>query len=176
MFHKPLLREAAYELWVQKQRDTLHCKCAAFLERHAHKCQSCGQGDFIVFHRFAVTSTQEKGSCSDLDDGDDSHTWKALVLAGKELKRERVYATAGMLCTVLCNLGPLGAQGSVLGVGWEQICWERAQQERTPTVSFPQYVSTLQGSLQACWERESNSYPRIHVGGVPGFLSRHYRY
>uniref|UniRef100_A0A672TKS7 Guanylate cyclase domain-containing protein n=1 Tax=Strigops habroptila TaxID=2489341 RepID=A0A672TKS7_STRHB len=51
---------AAYELWVQKQRVTLHCKCAAFLERHAHKCQRCGQGDFIVFHRFAVASTQDK--------------------------------------------------------------------------------------------------------------------
>lgn len=110
MFHKPLLQEAAYELWVQKQRVTLHFKCAAFLERYAHKCQSCGQGDFIAFHRVAVSSTQEKGSCKDLDDGDDSHTWKALVLAGKHLRKQRACISAGMLRTMLCNLGPLGAQ------------------------------------------------------------------
>ncbi|XP_061320284.1 adenylate cyclase type 10-like [Pezoporus flaviventris] len=99
MFHKPLLREAAYELWVQKQRVTLHSKCAAFLERYAHKCQSCGQGDFIVFHRFAVSSTQDKGSCKDFDDGDDPHSWKALVLAGKQLKKERFYISAGITDT-----------------------------------------------------------------------------
>ncbi|XP_033928991.1 adenylate cyclase type 10-like [Melopsittacus undulatus] len=99
MFHKPLLQEAAYELWVQKQRVTLHFKCAAFLERYAHKCQSCGQGDFIAFHRVAVSSTQEKGSCKDLDDGDDSHTWKALVLAGKHLRKQRACISAGVTDT-----------------------------------------------------------------------------
>ncbi|XP_074994612.1 adenylate cyclase type 10-like [Calonectris borealis] len=61
-FRVPLLREVAYELWPARQRGTLHRKCAAFLEQHAHKCQSCGQGDFVAFHRFAVTSTQDGGS------------------------------------------------------------------------------------------------------------------
>ncbi|KAM9593485.1 adenylate cyclase type 10-like [Morphnus guianensis] len=50
VFCVPLLREAAYELWPERQRVALHRKCAAFLERHAHKCKSCGQGDFVAFH------------------------------------------------------------------------------------------------------------------------------
>ncbi|XP_075377318.1 LOW QUALITY PROTEIN: adenylate cyclase type 10-like [Mycteria americana] len=92
-----LLREAAYELWPKSQRVALHRKCAAFLERYAHKCKSCSQGDFVAFHRFAVPSTQDGGSCQAPADQDDSRSWEALVLAGEELKRDRTHAAEGML-------------------------------------------------------------------------------
>lgn len=121
-FCVPLLREAAYELWPERQRVALHHKCAAFLERHAHKCQSCRQGDFVAFHRFAVTSTQDGGSCQGPADLGDSRSWEALVLAGEQLKRDRTHATEGMLCTMLRSPGPPGAQRGVLGIGWEEIC------------------------------------------------------
>ncbi|KAM6106964.1 adenylate cyclase type 10, partial [Phoenicopterus ruber ruber] len=91
-FCVPLLREAAYELWPDRQRVALHRKCAAFLERHAHKCKSCSQGDFVAFHRFAVTSAQDRGSCEDPADQGDSCSWEALVLAGEQLKRDRTHA------------------------------------------------------------------------------------
>ncbi|KAK4809465.1 hypothetical protein QYF61_014777 [Mycteria americana] len=87
-----LLQEAAYELWPESQRVALHRKCAAFLERYAHKCKSCSQGDFVAFHRFAVPSTQDGGSCQAPADQDDSRSWEALVLAGEELKRDRTHA------------------------------------------------------------------------------------
>ena len=121
-FCVPLLREAAYELWPERQRVALHRKCAAFLERHAHKCQSCRQGDFVAFHRFAITSTQDGGSCQSPVDPGDSRSWEALVLAGEQLKSNRTHATEGMLCTMLRSPGPLGAQRGVLGIGWEEIC------------------------------------------------------
>ena len=121
-FCVPLLREAAYELWPERQRVTLHHKCAAFLEQHAHKCESCCQGDFVAFHRFAVTSTQDGGSCQGPADPGDSRSWEALVLAGEQLKRDRTHATEGMLCTMFRSPGPLGAQRGVLGIGWEEIC------------------------------------------------------
>ncbi|XP_054667428.1 adenylate cyclase type 10-like [Grus americana] len=91
-FCVPLLREAAYELWLERQRVALHRKCAAFLERHAHKCKSCGQGDFVDFHRFAVTGTQDGGSCQGPADQGDSRSWEALVLAGEQMKRDRTHA------------------------------------------------------------------------------------
>ncbi|KAK4809574.1 hypothetical protein QYF61_019996 [Mycteria americana] len=87
-----LLREAAYELWPESQQVALHRKCAAFLERYAHKCKSCSQGDFVAFHHFAVPSTQDRGSCQAPADQDDSRSWGALVLAGEELKRDRTHA------------------------------------------------------------------------------------
>lgn len=118
-FRVPLLREVAYELWPARQRGTLHRKCAAFLEQHAHKCQSCGRGDFVAFHRFAVTSTQDGGSCQSPAQQGDFCSWGALVLAGGQLKRNRIHDTEGMLCTVLRSPGPPGAQGCVLGIGWE---------------------------------------------------------
>ncbi|XP_075594672.1 adenylate cyclase type 10 [Balearica regulorum gibbericeps] len=93
VFCVPLLREAAYELWLERQRVALHRKCAAFLERHAHKCKSCSQGDFVDFHRFAVTDTQDGRSCQGPADQDDSRSWEALVLAGEQMKRDRTHAT-----------------------------------------------------------------------------------
>ena len=118
-FCVPLLWEAAYELWPESQRVALHRKCAAFLERYAHKCKSCSQGDFVAFHRFAVPSTQDEGSCQAPADQDDSRSWEALVLAGEELKRDRTHATEGMPCTMLRSPGPPGGQGCVLGIGWK---------------------------------------------------------
>uniref|UniRef100_A0A8C3RNN5 Guanylate cyclase domain-containing protein n=1 Tax=Chelydra serpentina TaxID=8475 RepID=A0A8C3RNN5_CHESE len=53
-FCAPLLREGAYELWLGDQKMALHLKCATFLEHKAHKCRSCGGGDFISFHRYAL--------------------------------------------------------------------------------------------------------------------------
>ncbi|CAM5170689.1 unnamed protein product [Eretmochelys imbricata] len=53
-FCTPLLREGAYELWLGDQKKALHLKCATFLEHKAHKCRSCGGGDFISFHRYAL--------------------------------------------------------------------------------------------------------------------------
>ena len=121
-FCVPLLREAAYELWLERQRVALHRKCAAFLERHAHKCKSCGQGDFVDFHRFAVTGTEDGGSCQGPADQGDSRSWEALVLAGEQMKRDRTHAIEGMLCTMLCSPGLPGGQGCVWGIGWEQVC------------------------------------------------------
>ncbi|XP_074874611.1 adenylate cyclase type 10-like [Buteo buteo] len=95
VFCVPLLREAAYELWPERQRVALHRKCAAFLERHAHKCESCSRGDFVAFHRFAVTSTQEGGSSQGPAEQGDPHSWEALVLAGEQLKRDRTHTPEG---------------------------------------------------------------------------------
>ena len=117
VFCVPLLREAAYELWPERQRVALHRKCAAFLERHAHKCKSCSQGDFVAFHRFTVTSTQEGGSSQGPAEQGDPHSWEALVLAGEQLKRDRTHTPEGMLCTMLHSLGPPGPQGGCAGDG-----------------------------------------------------------
>ncbi|XP_074936351.1 adenylate cyclase type 10-like [Phalacrocorax aristotelis] len=92
-FRVVLLQEAAYQLWPKRQRVALHRTCAAFLERHAHKCKSCGQGEFVAFHRFAVTSTQDGGRCQGSADQGDSRSWETLVLAGEQLKRDRTHAT-----------------------------------------------------------------------------------
>ncbi|XP_054836317.1 adenylate cyclase type 10-like [Eublepharis macularius] len=53
-FCTPLLKEAAYELWLKSQKRALHLKCASYLESDAHQCKYCGEGDFIAFHRYAV--------------------------------------------------------------------------------------------------------------------------
>ncbi|XP_074464875.1 adenylate cyclase type 10-like [Larus michahellis] len=158
-FCVPLLQKAAYELWPERQRVALHGKCAAFLEQHAHKCRSCGQGEFVAFHHFAVTSSQDGGSCRDPADGGDSCSWEALVLAGEELKQDRTHATGGTLCTVLHSPGPPGAQGCMLGIGWEEVCRGRAQELRTTTADFAQRVGTLARVLEAQWESESSSSP-----------------
>uniref|UniRef100_A0A8C8R8H4 Adenylate cyclase 10 n=1 Tax=Pelusios castaneus TaxID=367368 RepID=A0A8C8R8H4_9SAUR len=51
-FYTPLLQKAAYEVWLKSQKKALHLKCVSYLERQAHKCKRCGEGDFISFHRF----------------------------------------------------------------------------------------------------------------------------
>ncbi|XP_014816193.1 PREDICTED: LOW QUALITY PROTEIN: adenylate cyclase type 10 [Calidris pugnax] len=96
-FCVPLLQEAAYELWPRRQRVALHRKCAAFLQQHAHRCGSCGQGEFVACHRFAVTSSQEGGSCRDPADQGNLRSWEALVLTGEQLRRERIHAAGGTL-------------------------------------------------------------------------------
>ncbi|XP_071886789.1 adenylate cyclase type 10 isoform X1 [Anas platyrhynchos] len=94
-FCAPLLQEAAYELWPKRQRASTQCKCAAFLEKHAHKCQSCQGGDFVAFHRFTVPSPQDGENCQGSADEDDWHSWEALVLAGEQLKKDRTHIPEG---------------------------------------------------------------------------------
>uniref|UniRef100_A0A8C4VNK0 Orc1-like AAA ATPase domain-containing protein n=1 Tax=Gopherus evgoodei TaxID=1825980 RepID=A0A8C4VNK0_9SAUR len=49
-------RATQAELWLGDQKKALHLKCASFLEHKAHKCRSCGGGDFISFHRYALNT------------------------------------------------------------------------------------------------------------------------
>ncbi|KAK4809486.1 hypothetical protein QYF61_014798 [Mycteria americana] len=141
-----LLREAAYELWPESQRVALHRKCAAFLERYAHKCKSCSQGDFVAFHRFAVPSTQDGGSCQAPADQDDSRSWEALVLAGEELKRDRTHAAEGMLCTMLRSPGSPGGQGCVLGIG---VAW-RFLARSEQTTELPSKTDGKHNGARSC--------------------------
>ncbi|KAK4809446.1 hypothetical protein QYF61_009701 [Mycteria americana] len=141
-----LLREAAYELWPKSQRVALHRKCAAFLERYAHKCKSCSQGDFVAFHRFAVPSTQDGGSCQAPADQDDSRSWEALVLAGEELKRDRTHAAEGMLCTMLRSPGSPGGQGCVLGIG---VAW-RFLARSEQTTELPSKTDGKHNGARSC--------------------------
>lgn len=88
-FCNPLLWEATYELWPTRQKVDIHRECAAFLERHAHKCQGCHGGDFVACHRFGISSPQEQGSCQGSADEDNWSSWEALVVAGEHLRRAR---------------------------------------------------------------------------------------
>ncbi|XP_068808647.1 adenylate cyclase type 10-like [Struthio camelus] len=94
-FCAPLLREAAYELWPKGQRVAMHRKCAAFLERQAHKCQCCGGGDFVAFHRLALGSAREAESWDDRASERCSSSWEASLLRKEELKRDELRATPG---------------------------------------------------------------------------------
>ncbi|XP_040511828.1 adenylate cyclase type 10-like [Gallus gallus] len=94
-FCAPLLWEATYELWPTRERVNIHRQCAAFLEKHAHKCQRCHGGDFVAFHRFGVSSPQKQGSCQGSADEDDCCSWEALVVAGEHLRRARTHPAEG---------------------------------------------------------------------------------
>lgn len=94
-FCAPLLWEATYELWPTRERVNIHRQCAAFLEKHAHKCQRCHGGDFVAFHRFGVSSPQKQGSCQGSADEDDWCSWEALVVAGEHLRRARTHPAEG---------------------------------------------------------------------------------
>ncbi|TFK03737.1 caveolin-3 [Platysternon megacephalum] len=84
-FCTPLLREGAYELWLGDQKKALHLKCATFLEHKAHKCRSCGGGDFISFHHYAL-DTQMSNVDSLLGQGSKTKG-TALVLSEETGKR-----------------------------------------------------------------------------------------
>ncbi|KAM9149001.1 adenylate cyclase type 10-like [Pangshura tecta] len=84
-FCTPLLREGAYELWLADQKKALHHKCATFLEHKAHKCRSCGGGDFISFHRYTL-DTQMSNVDSLLGQGSKTKGM-ALVLPEETRKR-----------------------------------------------------------------------------------------
>ncbi|XP_062457173.1 adenylate cyclase type 10-like [Rhea pennata] len=92
-FCAPLLQEAAYELWPKGQRVALHHKCAAFLERHAHKCQCCGGGDFVAFHRLALGSTQEAESCEEHGSDCSWRSWEASLATSEEMKSDELPAS-----------------------------------------------------------------------------------
>lgn len=53
-FCRPIMQKTAYELWLKDQKKVLHLKCARFLEESAHRCNHCGNGDFIPYHHFIV--------------------------------------------------------------------------------------------------------------------------
>ncbi|XP_062457255.1 adenylate cyclase type 10-like [Rhea pennata] len=92
-FCAPLLQEAAYELWPKGQRVALHHKCAAFLERHAHKCQCCGGGDFVAFHRLVLGSTQEAESCEEHGSNCSWRNWEASLATSEEMKSDELPAS-----------------------------------------------------------------------------------
>ncbi|XP_062457243.1 adenylate cyclase type 10-like [Rhea pennata] len=92
-FCAPLLQEAAYELWPKGQRVALHHKCAAFLERHAHKCQCCRGGDFVAFHRLALGSTQEAESGEEHGSDCSWRNWEASLATSKEMKSDELPAS-----------------------------------------------------------------------------------
>ncbi|XP_062457159.1 adenylate cyclase type 10-like [Rhea pennata] len=92
-FCAPLLQEAAYELWPKGQRVALHHKCAAFLERHAHKCQCCGGGDFVAFHRLALGSTQEAESGEEHGSDCSWRNWEASLATSEEMKSDELPAS-----------------------------------------------------------------------------------
>ncbi|KAM6292692.1 LOW QUALITY PROTEIN: adenylate cyclase type 10-like [Porphyrio hochstetteri] len=110
----PSLWVAAYNLWPKRQRVASQCECAAFLEQHAHPCESCGQGDFVAFHHFAVSSSQDGGSCEGLADQGNSCSWVALLLA-EQMKRDRTRTMECMLCTVCHSVDPPGGNGGAAG-------------------------------------------------------------
>uniref|UniRef100_A0A8C5V2H6 Adenylate cyclase type 10 n=1 Tax=Microcebus murinus TaxID=30608 RepID=A0A8C5V2H6_MICMU len=53
-FCRPMMQKTASELWLKDQKKAMHLKCARFLEDNAHKCDYCGNGDFIPYHHFIV--------------------------------------------------------------------------------------------------------------------------
>lgn len=46
-FSNTLIREAAYDLWLEDQRHALHERAAMFLETQIHLCKSCGGTSFV---------------------------------------------------------------------------------------------------------------------------------
>ena len=46
-FSNTLIREAAYDLWLEDQRHALHERAAMFLETQMHLCKSCGGTSFV---------------------------------------------------------------------------------------------------------------------------------
>ncbi|KAH1172121.1 hypothetical protein KIL84_007739 [Mauremys mutica] len=84
-FCTPLLREGAYELWLGDQKKALNHKCATFLVHKAHKCRSCGGGDFVSLHRYAL-DTQMSNVDSLLGQGSKTKG-TALVLPEETTKR-----------------------------------------------------------------------------------------
>ncbi|XP_015214518.2 adenylate cyclase type 10 [Lepisosteus oculatus] len=56
-FSTTLVKETAYELWLKDQKKEIHCKCAGYLLKQAHRCNSCGGDEFIFGHKAAIGST-----------------------------------------------------------------------------------------------------------------------
>ncbi|XP_062408009.1 adenylate cyclase type 10-like [Sardina pilchardus] len=53
-FRTALVKETAYDLWLQEQRRDFHAKCAAYLIKRAHRCAHCPVDEFIHGHKAAV--------------------------------------------------------------------------------------------------------------------------
>jgi len=96
-FCAPLLWELTYELWHLGQKVKIHCESTPLLERHAHKYQRCHGGDFVAFHCFSISSSQEQRSCQGSADENDWCSWEALLLAGEHLRMVRTHAAERFL-------------------------------------------------------------------------------
>ncbi|KAI4900581.1 hypothetical protein NFI96_017263, partial [Prochilodus magdalenae] len=53
-FCTPLVKEAAYELWLKEQKKEIHSKCANYLQQQVCYCQECGREEFICGHKAAL--------------------------------------------------------------------------------------------------------------------------
>ncbi|XP_070579239.1 adenylate cyclase type 10-like [Ptychodera flava] len=66
-FKTSLMQEVAYTLFLSDQRRKLHEQAALFLESQAHKCKSCGGGEFI--HHYQSVSHSLTGDGNELQKG-----------------------------------------------------------------------------------------------------------
>ncbi|XP_041919969.1 adenylate cyclase type 10-like isoform X3 [Alosa sapidissima] len=53
-FRTALVKETAYDLWLQEQRRDFHGECAAYLLKRAHRCVHCPTDEFVFGHKAAV--------------------------------------------------------------------------------------------------------------------------
>ena len=51
-FTDTMIRETAYDLWLEDQRHALHERAAIFLENQTHLCKSCGGSSFVPGKKF----------------------------------------------------------------------------------------------------------------------------
>ncbi|XP_063957938.1 adenylate cyclase type 10-like [Lytechinus pictus] len=76
-FVSALLQETLYEMLLLDQRKKLHRLSALFLESFAHRCDSCGGGEFLAGHQETEEETeQEEG------EGDDNKSGKESSING----------------------------------------------------------------------------------------------
>ncbi|XP_064372472.1 adenylate cyclase type 10-like [Dromaius novaehollandiae] len=139
-FCAPLLREAAYELWPKAQRVAMHHKCAAFLQRQVHKCQCCGGGDFVAFHRCAISGIQEGQSCDDFPSKCYLPSWEAS-LGQHETERDEQPTTSE-------TAKALQEGKSVLVVTSRATQRFLAKTEQIPTVASE--TKGMRGAVRSC--------------------------
>nr|XP_056700692.1 adenylate cyclase type 10-like [Euleptes europaea] len=105
-FCTPLLKETAYELWLNSQKRALHLKCASHLEGDAHQCKYCGEGDFIAFHRYAVDGMLWKIESEDLRN---------------EVEDNVSDAASEIVSTTLRTVGSEEYEAPIIGFGSDEI-------------------------------------------------------
>ncbi|KAL2096533.1 hypothetical protein ACEWY4_008681 [Coilia grayii] len=67
-FRTALVKETAYDLWLQEQRREMHGKCATYLLKRAHRCAHCTADEFIFGHKAAVGRAMETHGGLDTQD------------------------------------------------------------------------------------------------------------
>lgn len=77
-FSNTLVREAAYDLWLEEQRHALHERAAMFLETQIHRCKSCGGTSFVPGIK-AKSAYRSNFLVRDL--GENIHSQKLQLLA-----------------------------------------------------------------------------------------------